>query len=40
VSELAGKHRHLSPVVSIVRDEVTDESRNIRTEALDPAIRL
>lgn len=38
VSQLPREHGDLPSVMRIVRDQVSDESRHIRTKALDPAI--
>jgi hypothetical protein len=40
MSQLPRQHGDLPSMMRIVRDEVSDESRNIRTKALDPAISL
>lgn len=40
MSELPREHGDLPSMMGIVGDQVSDESRNIRTKALDPAIRF
>jgi len=40
VSGLAGEHRDLSAVVSVVRDQISEEGGYIRTKTLNAAIAL
>ena len=40
MSELPRQHGDLSSMMRIVRNEVSDETRDIRAEAPDPSIRL
>jgi hypothetical protein len=36
--DLPGQHRDLAPMMRVVRDQIAQESSNIRTETLHPAI--
>ena len=38
--DLPGKHRDLSPMVSIIRDQVPEKPRHIRSEAFGATIRV
>jgi hypothetical protein len=38
VSGLAGQHRDLPAMVSVVRDQITEETGDVGAKAFDPAI--
>src|SRR5215469_2761279 len=38
--DLPGEHADLAPMMRVVRDQIAQESNNIRTEALHPAIHF
>ena len=40
MSQLPREHGDLPSMMRIVRDQISDESRNIRTKPLDPAINI